>query len=130
MLDLYKIDFHEDTAAQPCDVPSSSSLVSSLLHKHIGMDQNASTLSDELSRFQNVTFNDDNILFFWKKNAFNFPKLAAIAKVVLCIPLTTSKAESSFSIAGCLNRKQRASVTPFRAEKILFIHDNYDLLKL
>lgn len=130
VLVLYKIDLNDNRTTQPSDIPSSSSLVSSLLQKHIGMDQNASTLNDELYRFQNVTFTDDNILLFWKKNAFNFPKLAAIAKVVLAIPMTTSKSESSFSTTGCLLRKQRASVTPLRAEKILFIHDNYDILKI
>lgn len=137
VIQLYKIDLHGNESDRPCDLPSSSSsasppssLVSTLLQKHIQGDQNASTLSEELYRFQNITSTDDNILFFWKKNAMNFPKLAAIAKVVLSIPMTTSKSESSFSTTGYLLRKQCASITPFRAEKILFIHDNYDILKM
>lgn len=56
--------------------------------------------------------------------------MAAVAKILLSIPMTTSKSESSFSVAGSLMRKQRASITPFRAEKILFLHDNYDILKI
>lgn len=129
MIEFFSIDIDEYQTAHAVH-QSSSSLVSSLLNKHIKFDQHTSTLGDELSRFQNLSHSDDDILSFWKKNAINFPKLATIARVILCIPITSAKAESAFSIAGSLIRKRRASITPYRAEKTLFIHDNYDLIKL
>lgn len=133
MIELLSIDIDHCQAAQTTYQPpsslSSSSLVSSLLNKHIKADQCTSSLANELTRFQNVCNADENTLSFWKKNESNFPKMAKIAKVILCISMTSAKAESSFSVAGCLQRKARSSITPFRAEKILFIHDNYDLLK-
>lgn len=129
-MDVFAINIDESHATHVIQQPSSSSLVSSLLHKHLKYDQNTSTLGEEISRFQNLAHSDDDILVFWEKNANNFPKLARIAKVVLSIPLTSAKAESAFSIAGSVIRKKRASITPFRAEKTLFIHDNYDLINL
>lgn len=134
MIALYSIDVnHESQAAQTVQQPSTSttsSIVSSLLSKHIKVDQQTSTLADELSRFQNVSHSEENILLFWKKNEIHFPKLAKIAKTILSIPMSSAKSEGAFSIASSLIRKRRASITPFRAEKLLFIHDNYDMLKI
>lgn len=134
IIGLYSIEFCANRPFSSSDtIPlpsSSSSLVSSLLNKHIQIDQSTSTLADEITRFQNVGYSDDNVLNFWKKNEPDFPKLATIAKVILAVPMTTSKSESSFSTAGCLLRKQRSSITPFRAEKTLFVHDNYNLLQM
>lgn len=130
MITHFSIDLtHESQIAHTIHQPSKS-IVSSLLNKHIKIDQHITTLSDEISRFQSLSYSEDDVLSFWKKNEINFPKLAKIAKVILCIPMTSAKSESAFSIAGSLIRKRRASITPFRAEKILFIHDNYDVIKL
>lgn len=81
VIQLYKIDLCESESTQSSEIQSSSSsasksLVSSLLQKHIQMDQTISTLSEELYRFQNVTFTDDNILYFWKKKCIQFPKIS------------------------------------------------------
>lgn len=131
MVTFYSIDInHESQTAHRTVHQASTSIVSLLLNKHIKVDQQMSTLGEELSRFHNLTHSDDNILSFWKKNEINFPKLAKIAKVVLSIPMSSAKSESAFSIAGGLIRKRRASLTPFRAEKLLFIHDNYDIINL
>lgn len=135
MVKFYSIDMTANTHATQTantahQASTSTSIVSSLLNKHIKVDQQMSTLGEELSRFQNVSQSEDDILSFWRKNEVNFPKLAKIAKVVLCIPMTSAKSESAFSIAGSLIRKRRASITPFRAEKLLFIHDNYDMVNL
>lgn len=131
IIDLYSIEFRENEPTPTSNSVPSTSLVSSLLSKHIQTHTNSSsTLTEEIYRFQNSICSDDNILIFWKKNSPEYPKLAAIARVILAIPMTTSKSEGSFSTAGCLIRKQRASITPYRAEKTLFIHDNYDLLKM
>lgn len=107
---------------------SSSSIVSNLLAKHT-QSRTASNLEDELLRFEQITnLNDDGLLEFWDKNQNNFPRLQPLARVILGIPATSAKAESVFSVAGCLIRKRRASIVPYRAEKTLFIHDNYDLI--
>lgn len=116
-MDVFAINIDESHATHVIQQPSSSSLVSSLLHKHLKYDQNTSTLGEEISRFQNLSHSDDDILVFWKKNANNFPKLARIAKVVLSIPLTSAKAESAFSIAGSVIRKKRRVDYTFSCRK-------------
>lgn len=110
--------------------PAHSSLVNTLLAKHLQNTHEApSSLEDEVRRFTKQKHNGDDALEFWRKNATNFPRLAAIAKVLLCIPATSASSESAFSIAGCLLRKRRASIAPHKVQKTLFIHDNYDLLQ-
>lgn len=108
----------------------STSLVASLLAKYSRSSKPASSLQDELYRFANVNPGDGNILQFWKSNQNEYPKMAKIAKVLLGIPMTSAKSESAFSTAGCLIRKDRASITPYRIERTLFVHDNYDILKM
>lgn len=135
LIELYSIEFVErecpSHSVDPVPSTSKSTLLSSLLSKHIQNDNNTSTtLEDEMNRFQDMGKTDDDVLVFWQKNETKYPKLAAVARVALAIPMTTAKAEGSFSTAGCVLRKQRSSITPLRAEKALFIHDNYHLLRM
>lgn len=109
---------------------SSNSLVSSLLAKYRKTPKPANSLEEELDRFSELSCGDENILRFWKTNQNDYPKLAKVAKVLLGIPMTSSKSEGAFSTAGCLIRKDRASITPYKIERTLFIHDNYDILKI
>lgn len=109
-----------------------TTVISSLWAKHVTISSGiSSSLTDEIYRFQsiNIKFCDDDILTFWQSQEKSYPRLSKIAKVLLGVPITSSKAESAFSIAGCLIRKDRASLDPFRIEKALFVHDNYDLFK-
>lgn len=105
-----------------------TSLRGKLLSKHLNIFEN-STLESELFRFASKKEICDDVLVFWKTNENVYPKMASIAKVILGIPATTSKSESAFSVSGCLIRSKRARIEPFRAEKVLFIHDNYDIIK-
>lgn len=110
----------------PPIVPAHSSIVNILLAKHLqNTHESPSSLDEEVQRFTNQKHNgDDDALQFWRKNETNFPRL-----VLLCIPATSASSESAFSVAGCLLRKRRASIAPHKVQKVLFIHDNYDLLK-
>lgn len=129
----FGINIESDQQAQPTNTRSTSSnksTISAILAKYSKTARPATSLEDELYRFSNVSSADENILQFWKANQKEYPKLAKIAKVLLGIPMTSSKSESAFSTAGCLIRKDRASITPYRIERTLFIHDNYDILKL
>lgn len=124
------VDVSPETPVTPVK-PAHSSLVNTLLAKHLrNTHEAASSLDEEVLRFIDQKHNGDDALEFWRKNATNFPRLAAIAKVLLCIPATSASSESAFSVAGCLLRSRRASIAPHKVQKVLFIHDNYDLLKL
>lgn len=120
------IDSSCDNEAEQSKV---SVIISNLISKHTH-NTNANQLGsieNELASFGSVMESD--ALKFWKHNATKYANLSAIANVILGIPISNAKAEGAFSISGCLIREKRASIDPLRAEKVLFIHDNYNLLQ-
>lgn len=98
-------------------VTDTNSFIQSLLKTHCpqALKFNCS-LEYELQTFKD-TAASIKPLDFWIEHGKSFPKLAAVAKVVLAIPLTTSKSEGSFSVSGCVVRSRRASISPIRVEK-------------
>lgn len=127
----FNINLDDATTKQQDNSSSTPTLISSLLAKYSKSSKPAATsLEDEINRFANVINAEENIMNFWRNNEKEFPKLSKIAKVLLSIPMTSAKSESAFSTAGSLIRKDRASITPYRIERTLFIHDNYDIIKL
>lgn len=124
-----------DVASSSCNINvthnnarSESCLIESLLQMHCpGALRYNNTLEYELQMFKEApTYTDP--LAFWKQHNNAYPKLAAIANVVLAFPLTSSMSEGSFSVSGCTIRSRRSSITPTRVERVLFIHDNFHLL--
>lgn len=105
------------------------SLREKLLAQHIPNQRTIkdNTIEGELMRFQDVHDVYDDTLGFWEKYSDHYPILSAIARTLFCIRTTTATAESSFSFARSVIRNQIATIDPFRGEKFLFIHDNYDL---
>lgn len=133
----YQINVTGDETArveseQQTQKPSMSTM-SELLAKHsrasIGGEK-PSCLEEEVTKFMHSAHASDDVLHFWKKNQHVYPRLATIAKAILAIPITSASSESAFSIAGCLIRSRRASIAPHRVEKVLFVHDNYNLFNL
>lgn len=107
----------------------SNTLKSQLLARHVANIQNEPELSldSELSLLRSM--NDDcDINEFYRDNETRLPCLSIIAKVLLTRPITTSKSESAFSTSGYLINSRRASIDPLRAQKVLFIHDNYEMI--
>lgn len=100
-----------------------------LLKKHATVVRraNGNLLESELKNFQNINEEVADVLLFWKNNEFVYPTLAKLAKIILAKPATSAKSESSFSVAGALITSRRSTIHPLRAEKTLFIHDNYHL---
>lgn len=65
---------------------------------------------------------DDNwdLLKWWKVNGLVYPKLAMMARSVLCIPAS----ERVFSAAGRTIEQRRTALKPETVDAILFLHDN------
>lgn len=70
-----------------------------------------------------------NLLQFWSHHAQILPNLAKLATAVLCKQATSIASERAFSSAGLLFQAKRSRLSPIHAEKLLFLHDNYELLK-
>lgn len=69
-----------------------------------------------------------NPLIWWKKHQNAFPYLASLAKVMLAIPASSASTERHFNDAGVLITKKKAQLDPLNAEKILFVHSNFEYI--
>lgn len=119
--------------SEPQTQKPSMSTMDALLAKHsrASIDgEKPSCLDEEVTKFMHSVHTSNDVLDFWRKNQHIYPRLATVAKAILAIPITSASSESAFSIAGCLIRSRRASIAPHRVEKVLFIHDNYNLFNL
>nr|GMC86818.1 zinc finger BED domain-containing protein RICESLEEPER 2-like [Ipomoea batatas] len=66
---------------------------------------------------------DLNILHFWKGNQFRYPQLAAMARDILSIPVSTVASESAFSAGGKVLDQYRSSLKPEVVEGIVCCKD-------
>lgn len=126
------IDDTSQTESEPQSKQSTSTMIELLAkHSRAGINgEKPSCLEEEITKFTHSAHTNEDVLEFWRKNNHLYPRLAIVAKAILAIPITSASAESSFSIAGCLIRSRRASLAPHRVEKVLFVHDNYNLFHL
>ena len=89
------------------------------------------TEDEELQRFMEAEALCRTVIPFhwWKSKAEAFPRLAAVAKKVLCVQGSSAPAERALSASGLIVSQQRASLTPAYAEAILFLHKNTAFLR-
>lgn len=68
---------------------------------------------------------DDNldVLTWWKMNVHRFPTLAAMARDVLAVPISTVASESAFSTGGRVLDAFRSSLTPRMAQALICAQD-------
>jgi len=72
-----------------------------------------------------VTDHEENPLVFWKKQEHNYPNLSLLAKCYLSISASSVPVEAMFSTCGLILNSKRSSMSPYRANMISVIHDNY-----
>lgn len=125
-LDFQSHDFQPEQPQQQNEPQKYGDIRLMLLQKHSVLNRENSSVENELKNFKNIREQIPDVLLFWKSQESNFPNIAKIAKVLLAIPATSAKSESCFSSAGALLCSRRAAIEPLRAEKILFIHDNFN----
>ncbi len=63
----------------------------------------------------------DNPLVFWKANQNNLPLLSKLARMIHCIPATTTSVEREFSGGGLVMTERRSSINPNNLSNILFL---------
>ena len=73
---------------------------------------------------------DTNPMDWWRENNTRFPKLAQLAKSVLCVPATSTPSKRLFSTAGLTVSKLRSCLKPENVNALIFLNANYDYLKL
>ena len=65
---------------------------------------------------------------WWKVNSANFPKLAMLARRVLCSPATSVPSERVFSTAGGTVTKLRATLDSESIDKLIFVNKRLKFL--
>ncbi|KAL5576694.1 hypothetical protein UlMin_018393 [Ulmus minor] len=71
-----------------------------------------------LSRFDTV-----DVLAFWKTNQYRFPIVAAMARDILAVPVSTVASEAAFSVGGRVLDQFRSSLKPDMVEAIICTRD-------
>ena len=69
-----------------------------------------------------------NPLDWWRSNAQRYPRVAILARFVLCTPATSTLAEHIFSAAGNIVKKKRAALLPSDVDALIFLNKNWELL--
>ena len=69
------------------------------------------------------------VLNFWKTNATSFPLLSQVAAATYCTPPTSTPSERNFSISGLVSDDKKSQITPDNLDKVVFVHNNYELIK-
>jgi hypothetical protein len=75
---------------------------------------------DETRMARNAEF---DILSFWKGNEFRYPEVAAMARDILSIPVSTVASESTFSVGGRVIDQYRSSLKPDVVEALVCTRD-------
>lgn len=106
-----------------------------LLEKHCGAASSSVGISvidciqREVNKYTSVEGVVEDPLKWWSENGIQFPYLCKIAKVILSFQATSAMVERFFSKAGILLTKRKANLNPINLQKILFVHENYNLIK-
>jgi hypothetical protein len=64
-----------------------------------------------------------DILSFWRGNQCRYPEVAAMARDVLSIPISTVASESTFSVGGRVIDQYRSSLKPDIVEALVCTRD-------
>ena len=70
------------------------------------------------------------VLKFWKDNQKKFPLLSEAARKWLCVPASSAPSERVFSSGGNIISYKRTKLQPEQVEKLLYIQQNYDRVKI
>ncbi|CAF1671794.1 unnamed protein product, partial [Didymodactylos carnosus] len=81
------------------------------------------SIRDELARFVSRVESDLGFESFWKANQKDLIRLASLVRRYSAIPATSVPSESSFSIAGYLNRKSRSLLSSKTLKYSMFLRD-------
>ena len=67
---------------------------------------------------------EETVLAFWKRHAKSFPKMARLAKKILCVPATSVSCEATFSKSGRTLEERRTQLGTATVNALLFLNSN------
>lgn len=82
-------------------------------------------LKDELLTYKDIASDlSTDPLMWWKSNSPTLPRLARLAKQVLCVPATSVPSERVFSTAGDIITAQRSQLASSTVDTLIFLKKN------
>ena len=72
---------------------------------------------------------EEEPLEFWKAHHTIFPHIIKLANMYLGMTSASVPVESMFSVTGLIANHRRSSLSPDKLNRIVFIHDNFNLIK-
>ncbi len=72
---------------------------------------------------------EDEPLEFWRIHCAAFPRISKLAEMYLGMASASVAVESMFSVTGLIANHRRSSLSPHKLNRIVFIHDNFEVIK-
>ncbi|CAF1093306.1 unnamed protein product, partial [Didymodactylos carnosus] len=88
------------------------------------------TIKQEIGHYVSTIKADTKFETYWNENQQRFPQMATLVRHYNCIPATSVASKSSFSVAGYVQRKQRAVLAPATLRYTMVLRDEGLLMKL
>jgi len=98
-----------------------------LAAKHTSNSLTEDPILIEVKKYLHTSESIEDPLEWWNKIKLSLPNLYKLMCCIYAIPITRS--ERAFSSAGLLITAKRSALKPSKSNKILFIHDNFKLIK-
>lgn len=96
----------------------------------IFQSQSLSSINQEIAAYQKVgelNFPHINPMEWWKENEPTFPRLAKLAREVLCIPASSAPSERVFSTGGNKVTPRRNRLDEYLVQDLILLGRNVDL---
>lgn len=100
------------------------------LIEYMDINEDHDDTHDEIDTYMNLKYNEihsENILEFWESR-YELPRLRQLAKEILSIPASCVTTEKIFSDDAITFSKRRLNIEIDNIKKMLFVHENYDML--
>lgn len=97
--------------------------------KHTSIISSEDPILTEIQKYLHIAECIEDPLQWWHKMKLSLPNLYKLVCCIYAIPITSSASERAFSSAGLLITTKRSSLKPSKTNKILFVHDNFKLIK-
>jgi hypothetical protein len=95
-----------------------------LLMKHSAVLSDKTLKGEILTYFSTSGDPLQSPIDFWQSAEDKYPLLSKHARKALCRNAASVPVESLFSTMGLILNSKRSSLTPYRANQIVFVHDN------
>lgn len=131
ILEIFKEEIEEESSNEEEEISRNSDELHDFLNRK--NKESDSPLEDEWNKYikEGIDLKKDknsnlvNVLNWWRKKEYIYPKLSKLAKKYLCIPASSAPSERLFSVARKIIREDRTNLTSENIGTLAFLYNNY-----